>query len=129
MTLKSKISSMTTIETRPFWPYSYRNTRYMYIILVAYKNNTQIPEHHLGCFEIFRYFEIPEHHLALRPRDTSFPLDFSPLHYSCQRVLKVFYVTAMYYDLFGRALYGDTFWPPNRTFNAQKSRQGELARR
>ena len=42
MTLKSKISSMTTIETRPFWPYSYilwkvmyRNTRYMCTILVA----------------------------------------------------------------------------------------------
>ena len=40
--LKSKISSMSTIETRPFGPYSYilwnvvyGNTRYMYIILVA----------------------------------------------------------------------------------------------
>ena len=39
--------------------------------------------------------------------------------------------------LFGRALwryslaalYEDTLWPPNGTFNAQKSRQGELARR
>ena len=42
MTLKSKISSITTIETHPFWPYSYilwkavyRNTWYMCIILVA----------------------------------------------------------------------------------------------
>ena len=41
-TLKSKISSMSTIETRPFWLYSYifwkavfRNNRYMCIILVA----------------------------------------------------------------------------------------------
>ena len=40
--LKSKISSMSTIETRPFGPYSYilwnvlyGNTRHMYIILVA----------------------------------------------------------------------------------------------
>ena len=40
--LKSKISSMSTIETRPFGPYSYilwnivyGNTLYMYIILVA----------------------------------------------------------------------------------------------
>ena len=30
---------------------------------------------------------------------------------------------------FGRALNGDTFWPPNRTFNAQPNGQGELARR
>ena len=79
-------------------------------------------------WDVSRYFDISRYQ-ALRPRNTSFPLDFSPLHYSCQRVLKVFYVTAMYYDLFGRTLYGDTFWPPNRTFNAQKSRQGELARR
>ena len=41
-TLRSKISSMSTIETRPFWPYSYilwkevyRNIWYMCITLVA----------------------------------------------------------------------------------------------
>ena len=41
-TLNSKISSTSTIETRPFWPYSYilwkvvyKNVRYMCIILVA----------------------------------------------------------------------------------------------
>ena len=42
MTLKSKISSMATMEMHPFWPYSYilwkgvcTNTWYMCIILVA----------------------------------------------------------------------------------------------
>ena len=99
------------IETRPFWPYSYilwkvvhRNTRYMSIILVAHII------WHFGNAIL-----------------SSFPLDFSSLHYSCRCVFTVFYVTAMEYDRFDHALYGDTFWPPNRTFSAQKS--GELARR
>ena len=51
---------------------------------------------------------------------SSFPLDFYPLHSSYRRVFTVFYVTVMWYDRFCRALYGDTFWPPNRTFDAQK---------
>ena len=51
------------------------------------------------------------------------------LHHSCRRVFTVFYVAAMLYDRFGRALNGGTFWPPNRTFNAQKIGQGELSRR
>ena len=38
---------------------------------------------------------------------SSFPLDFSSLHYSCRRVSTVFYVTA--YNRFGRALFGDIF--------------------
>ena len=91
LTMKSKISSMTTIETHPFWPYSYilwkvvyRNTRYMCIIRVA---NIIWRSGH-----------------AIR---SSFPLDFSSLHYSCRRVFTVFYVTA--YNRFGRALFGDIF--------------------
>ena len=79
LTMKSKISSMTTIETHPFWPYSYilwkvvyRNTRYMCILRVA---NIIWRSGH-----------------AIR---SSFPLDFSSLHYSCRRVFTVFYVTAM----------------------------------
>ena len=44
---------------------------------------------------------------------SSFPLDFSSLHYSYS------YVTD---DRFGRALNGVTFWPPNRTFNAPKKK-------
>ena len=35
----------------------------------------------------------------------------------------------MLYERIGRALYGDTFWPQNPTFNAQKNGQVELARR
>ena len=79
-TLKSKISLMSTIETRPFWPYSYilwkvvyRNIRYMCIILVAniiWRSGHVIP--------------------------SSFLLDFSFLHHSYRRVfITVFYVTAM----------------------------------
>ena len=54
-------------------------------------------------------------------------LDSSFLLRSFRRVLTVFYITAMKHDRFGRALDGDTFWPPNRTFNAQKNSQGEQA--
>ena len=35
----------------------------------------------------------------------------------------------MLHERIGRSLYGDTFWPPNPTFNAQKNGQVELARR
>ena len=36
----------------------------------------------------------------------------------------------MRHDRIGHALNGDTIWPPNRTFNAQKKKgQRELARR
>ena len=44
---------------------------------------------------------------------------FSTMH-SCRRVLTVFFVTAILHDRFDRAHNGDTFWPPNSTFNAQK---------
>ena len=50
----------------------------------------------------------------------SYLLDFSFLHHSCRRIFTVFYVTTMKHDRFGRILIGDTFWPPNRTFNTQK---------
>ena len=63
---------------------------------------------------------------------SSFPLDFSSLHYSCRRVFTVFYVTAMSYSRFGRALFGVTFWGhflAAKSYNAQKSGQGELAGR
>ena len=112
MTLKSKISSMATIETHPFWPYSYilwkgvcTNTWCMCIILVA--NIIWRSSHTIH---------------------SPFPLDFSSILYSCLRILTVFYVTAMQCYLFGHALYGDTFWLLNCTFNAQKSGQEELAR-
>ena len=79
MTLKSKISLMTMIETLPFWPYSYilwkvgyENTRYMRIILVA------------------NFIWHSGHAIRLY-----FPLSFSSLHYSCRRVFTVFYVTDM----------------------------------
>ena len=79
LSLKSKISSMSTIETRLFWPYSYilfkvvyRNTQYMCIILVA---NIIWYSGHAIC--------------------SSFPLDFSFLHHSCRRVFIVFYFTAL----------------------------------
>ena len=87
----------------------YRNTLYMFIILVA--NIIWLSGH--------------------VTRSSSF-LDFSFLHGSCRRVVTVFYVTMVQRDRFGRALNGplrDTFWPPNRTLNAQKNGQGELARR
>ena len=58
-----------------------------------------------------------------------FPLDFSSVHHSCRRFFTVLYVTAMQHARFSRALNRDTFWPPNRTFNAQKNDQRELARR
>ena len=73
-TLKSKISSMSTIETRLFWPYSNiplkvvnRNTRCMCIIIV--------------------------HNIIWRPghaiRSSSL-LDFTFLHHSCRRVFILF---------------------------------------
>ena len=77
--LKRKISSMSTIETRLFWPYSYilwkvvnRNTRYMSIILVA---NIIWRSGH-----------------AIR---SSFLLDFSFLHHNSRVGFTVFFVTAM----------------------------------
>ena len=87
---------MLTIETRPFWPFScillkvvYRNTRYMCIVFVA---NI-----------IWRSGHVIR---------SSFLLDFSFLHHSCRRDVK-----AIKHDQFGRALNGDTFWPPNRSFH------------
>ena len=56
---------------------------------------------------------------------SSFLQDFSFLHHSCRPVFTVLYVTAMQNDRFGRALYEDTFWQPNRTLSAQKNSQGE----
>ena len=50
----------------------------------------------------------------------SYLLDFSFLHHSCRRIFTVFYLTTMKHDRFGRIFIGDTFWPPNRTFNTQK---------
>ena len=85
----------------------YRNTLYMCIILVA---NIIWHSGH-----------------AIR---SSYLLDFSLLHHSCWPVFTVFYVTTMWHDRIGHALNGDTIWPPNRTFNAQKRvKAWELARR
>ena len=73
-TLKSKISSMSTIETRLFWPYSYiswrivnRNTRCMCIIIV----------HNIIWYS---------GHVI---RSSSL-LDFTFLHHSCLRVFTIF---------------------------------------
>ena len=101
---------MSTIETRLFWPYSYtlwkvvnRNTRYTNIILVA---NIIWRSGH-----------------AIR---SSFLRDFSFLHHSRRRKTRRHsYVTWSFWP----RVYGDAFWPPNRTFDVQKSEHGELASR
>ena len=84
----------------------YGNTWYLFLILVA--NIIWLSGH------------------AIR---SSYLRDFSFLLNSFRRIFTVFYVTTIQHDRFGRALDGDTFWPPNRNFNAQKYGQGELSRR
>ena len=110
MTLKSKISSMTTI----FWlfqPYSYvlwkvvyRNTRYVCIILVA------------------KIIWRSGHAIS-----SCFPLDFF-LHYSCRRVFTVFYVTLCNMIVLAARFIG-TLLAAKSYFQCKKSGQRELARR
>ena len=101
-TLKSKIASILTVKTRPFWPYSYilwkavyRNIRHLCISLVA--NIIWGPGH---------------------PICSSFLLDFSFLHHDCRRVFTVFYVIAMLHFLAAKSY-----------FQCTKKYQGELTKR
>ena len=105
---------MSTIETRPFGPYSYilwnavyGNTRHMYIILVA--NIIWRSGHAI--------------------RYSSFFLNFLSPPYIVAGVSSQFSMSQLCNMIVLAALNGDTFWPPNRTLNAQKNGQGELARR
>ena len=111
-TLNSKISSISSTP-RSLWSYGYTLWK------VAYRNMRYM------CIDpVVNIIWGPGHVIR-----SSIPLDFSSLHHTCRRVFTVFNVTAMWHDRFGRALNGDTFWSPNRTFNAQKNGQRELARR
>ena len=96
--MKSKLSSMTTIETRPFWPYSYILWKEVY-------TNTR-------CKCIVLEANISERS-SCTVRSSSF-LNFSFLH---QSFFTAFNDTALKHDRFSRALNGDTFLPPNRSIN------------
>ena len=93
MTLKSKMSSMTTIETRLFWPYSY------ILWKVVYKNTRDV------------YYSCSSHHLALRPRNTfvlssGFLLSPLKLPMCLHSFLRQSYVIWSFWPRFMKILFG-----------------------